>query len=414
MPNKEFKDTYFTIFIENTLTDFDHDTLNRLYQPLIGDNAKKLYLAFYQVLGVGKKQSDNIIHQTFFNDLNICEKEFISLKEILEAVGLISTFVKDDHYFYLVKTVLTPYEFFASNTLPILLYQKVGKDNYEELNMDFLVRSHDLTDAVDITKHFDEVFELTEEKYVLTSGVNLINNGISIKNANFDLERFKMRIMSDELIDKNKLNDDFYDLVLRYGFLYGLDATDMYFVVRRSVNVDGGIDQIKMEKEVKESYKQKNLNKEFQPIERNIDEKDKQALLLEKRTPDMIMNSLYHTHLTSTEIAMFDSILKETGISVGYLNACILYVDKNKKGEIPSRNYYLKIINNWLRCGINTTTQALKADEILEERKKNNSNYKKKVVKTPKWYNEESVQEDQNQNSENLITIEELFKVKGE
>ena len=90
----------------------------------------------------------------------------------------------------------------------------------------------------------------------------------------------------------------------------------------------------------------------------------------------------------------------------------------SKNGEIPSYNYFLKIINTWIRAGITNTEEALNYLNNPQKVKKYNN---KEVRKTPDWYNQyreevnEALKQDKvkkNAESKNLDELEKFFSTK--
>ena len=106
---------------------------------------------------------------------------------------------------------------------------------------------------------------------------------------------------------------------------------------------------------------------------------------------------------------MFDKLLKETNITVGVLNVCILYVLSEKNGEIPSFNYFLKVINTWIRAGINDTASAL-AHINNTEPKKQKTTRSKTVKQLPKWYTKQDEKQETIQDEELDEDIINFFK----
>ena len=113
---------------------------------------------------------------------------------------------------------------------------------------------------------------------------------------------------------------------------------------------------------------------------------DKLINALNTITPNELVKHKYQTELTSSEISMFDKLLKETNITVGVLNVCILYVLSEKNGEIPSFNYFLKVINTWKRAQIKSTKDAI--DYISGKQKQKTTKSYKPQKEVPTWYNE--------------------------
>ena len=113
---------------------------------------------------------------------------------------------------------------------------------------------------------------------------------------------------------------------------------------------------------------------------------------------------------------MFDRILNTTGISLGILNVLIIYVLQDKQGEVPSYNYFDKIIKTWQRMGISSTKEAM--DYINGRRTAPKSTRGKVVKDVPDWYDDyiKDVETKQNtklnQDSEEktMQELNELFK----
>ena len=80
---------------------------------------------------------------------------------------------------------------------------------------------------------------------------------------------------------------------------------------------------------------------------------------------------------------MFDQLLKDTGIGIGVLNVMIGYVLEGLEGQIPSYNYFLKIIHTWKRAKVKSTLDAIH----YIQKKPTSSGYKGKPTKgVPVWY----------------------------
>ena len=148
--------------------------IQKLYLPIIGTNA----LAFYYSLNstFNSNESPNIVGNTIYNlrkSLNITEKEFINARKLLEAVGLIKTHLSNDEkqMIFDILPPLMPPNFFKNKLLRSLLLRQIGEVGLDTL-MHFYTRpSIDLSDYIDISCKFEELFdinELTENNINLT------------------------------------------------------------------------------------------------------------------------------------------------------------------------------------------------------------------------------------------------------
>ena len=197
------------------------------------------------------------------------------------------------------------------------------------------------------------------------------------------------------ILDKVILQDEnFLDLVKRYAFLYALSVEQLKDAVLLAVNVDKTINFEDFENQVKRIYDNRNQNVSFVPKKEVVRSSDKLINLLNTISPNDLVKNKYQTELTSSEISMFDKLLKETNVSIGILNVCILYVLSEKNGEIPSFNYFKKIINTWIRAGITTTEEALNHINGKEP-SKTKKGAPKTVKPLPSWYGKEQPKQDE-------------------
>lgn len=395
--NYSIENTTFTVHVDNTLTDVDRKVLTHCYLPIIGDKAMSLYLTLFTMLEPGAQESNVLNHSQLVKLTNIPKTKLVNERRKLEAVGLLNTYYKDGHFIYVLKSVLSPYEFFNNHDLVRVLGSIIGEEDLDVLAYNFLLRRLDPNQFENITVSFDDVFESVYEtdRDYRGVGVDTINNGIVVNNSKFNIDHFIILVDAMDILDKVILqDDDFLNLIKRYAFLYGLTVEKLKDAVLLSVNVDKTINLEELELQVKRIYDNRNQNVVFVPKRDVVRSNDKLINVLNTITPNELVKHKYQTELTSSEISMFDKLLKETNISIGVLNVCILYVLSEKNGEIPSYNYFLKVLNTWIRAGITTTEDALNHINNKTEPKKGKSTKTKTVKQVPSWYGkQESVSE---------------------
>ena len=360
--NYTIENAVYSVMIDETLTDLDRKVLTHCYLPIIGEKALSIYLTLFTMVELGSRESGVLNHNQLIKLTGIPKTKFTAERRKLEAVGLLSTYYKDTHFIYVLKKVLTPYEFFNNHDLVWILGQVIGRDDLDELAFNFLLRRLDPNQFENVTASFDEVFDgsLDNNADYSLIGVDTRNNGILINNKKFNIDHFIILVDAMNILDKVILQDEnFLDLVKRYAFLYALSVEQLKDAVLLAVNVDKTINFEDFENQVKRIYDNRNQNVSFVPKKEVVRSSDKLINLLNTISPNDLVKNKYQTELTSSEISMFDKLLKETNVSIGILNVCILYVLSEKNGEIPSFNYFKKIINTWIRAGITTTEEAL-------------------------------------------------------
>lgn len=405
----------FLIRIDDTLTDFDRKVLSHLYLPIIGDRALNIYNTLYTLFEPGLRETEIITHLRLLKMLNLDESMFIEERIKLEAIGLLSTYVKDNIYLYVLKDVLTPYEFFNNDGLVRVLTSIIGISETDNLMMELLAGKFDYESFTDITTTFDECFSLVDKENASINniGVDTRNFGIRVSEKTFNIDHFMILVSASNMIDESVLKDrNFIDLVIRYAYLFGLSVEEMKEACIMAASLEKTVNEKELIFHVKRLYDAKGKQTSFVPRGQKVSSNNEVVRTLESITPNQLVKNKYGTSLTSSEIEMFNDILLTTKVSVGILNVAIIYVLESKNGEIPAANYFIKVINTWLRSGVKNVQDALDFinGDVKTKRtpKKSDS---RKVKPTPSWYNEEKSEEEINEDEENneLFDIEKFF-----
>ena len=92
---------YLEVKIMSLIADYDRETLTNLYQPLIGYTALAIYFTLWAE-GHNQKVSSLATHGQIIRRMRITTGDFITARKILEAVGLLKTYIAvqgDTKYF---------------------------------------------------------------------------------------------------------------------------------------------------------------------------------------------------------------------------------------------------------------------------------------------------------------------------
>ena len=208
-------DTY-TVLNKTIITDKDRKLISMLYQPIIGYTAVSLYYTLIDDLDRLEIISDDLTHYHLMTTMQLKLDDIVIAREKLEAVGLLKTYMKKDNinqYVYLLFSPITPHDFFNHPILNIVLYNNVGKKEYDKLLNYFKVPRLNLKEYDDITHSFDEVFTsrvgtITEEMDDITkrdSNNILINKGIDFNTI--------ISSIPDSQLNKNCFNNDTRTLI---------------------------------------------------------------------------------------------------------------------------------------------------------------------------------------------------------
>lgn len=406
----------FEVMITCPLSSFDQKILLKLYMPIVGDKVISLYQTFASLVPEATFESDIFQHEKIIKLMHLRSIErFCDIRNKLEAIGLIDTYYKDQLYVYCLNKPLSPVEFFSNTELSTLLEYQIGHEAYLTTYYEFVMRKLDINKFEKINHTFDEVFELELSDTIMMDQASYTgkNNGIVISNKNFDYGCFTVLLTAQDLIKEEYfVNQEFIDLIYRYSFLYNLSPEEMKNVILLSCDENKMVNFEEIAKNAKIIYNQKGKKLGVVPkvsMKKTTKTNDKLINFLESASPNDFVKQKTGVALTGSEIEMFDQLLRDTGIGIGVLNVLIGYVLEELEGQIPSYNYFLKIINSWRRSKVVSTLDAI--DYINKGGKTKKVNKSKTEKSVPEWYDtylEEVEKPQENKKEEETSDLEEL------
>ena len=128
-------DTYIVVN-KTILSEQDKKKITMLYQPIIGHTAVSLYLTLIDDLEKREVMSDELTHHHLVSTMQLKLNDIVIAREKLEAVGLLKTYVKEENvnnYVYVLYSPLSVNDFLNHPILSVVLYNNLGKKEYEKL-----------------------------------------------------------------------------------------------------------------------------------------------------------------------------------------------------------------------------------------------------------------------------------------
>ena len=153
-------DTY-TVVNKTVLSENDHKLITMLYQPVIGHTATSLYFTLIDDLDKLEVMSDDLTHHHLMATMQLKLEDIVIAREKLEAIGLLKSYLKKgsiNHYVYLIYSPVSAHDFFQHPILNVVLYNNLGKKEYEKLLNYYKTPRVSLKEYEDITSNFDDVF----------------------------------------------------------------------------------------------------------------------------------------------------------------------------------------------------------------------------------------------------------------
>ena len=153
-------DTY-TVVNKTVLNESDRKLITMLYQPIIGHTAVALYFTLVDDLDKLEVMSDDLTHHHLMATMQLKLEDIVIAREKLEAVGLLKCYLKKDsinHYVYLIYSPVSAHDFFNHPILNVVLYNNLGKKEYEKLLNYYKIPRINLKEYEDVTSSFDDIF----------------------------------------------------------------------------------------------------------------------------------------------------------------------------------------------------------------------------------------------------------------
>lgn len=402
----------YMVVNKTVITSTDRKIITMLYQPIIGHVATSLYFTLCDDLDKREVMSEELTHYHLMMTMQLKLESIVIAREKLEAIGLLKTFFKKENvntYVYQLYSPLSAAEFLNHPILNVVLYNNLGKKEYQKVVSYFKIPRINLKDYQEITKQFDEVFtpvpgnSITENDDIADTNKN--------RPALMHQIDFNLLISSipESMISPNCFNNDVKELINNLSYAYGIDDLTMQGIVRDSLNERGLIDKNELRKNARNYYQFEQggrlptLIYTTQPEYLRSPTGDvsnwaKMVYTFETVTPYDYLKSKYKNGEPSArDLRLIESLLTDMKLKPGVVNVLIAYVLKINNQKL-SKNYVETIAGQWKRLNIETVEDAMRLSEKEHKRmkKKLEANKKTKPVETkqkeapvPDWFNKE-------------------------
>jgi len=424
-------DTYIVVN-KTVIKEEDKKDITMLYQPIIGHTAVSLYLTLIDDLKKSEIMSDELTHHHLISTMQLKIQDLVIAREKLEAVGLLKTYVKEanvNNYVYVIYSPLAPNDFLNHPILSVVLYNNLGKKEYDKIVNYYKVPRLNLKDYNDITASFNNIFTSVSGN-IYTENDNIVKKNIGTINMENRVD-FDLLIASipKNLVSAKCFNDDTKNLINSLSFTYNIDDLNMQGLVRNSINEKGLIDKEELKKSAREFYEFENAGKlptliySLQPDYLKRPQGDtsswaKQVYTFENVTPNDYFRSKYKNgEPTMRELQIIEDLMTKLKMKPGVVNVLISYVLKVNNNKF-TRSYVETIASQWCRMNIETVEDAMRVAE--KEHKKMMRNNTEKRIKTtvnntnskeelPEWFNNKDSKEITKEDEEEMKNILDSF-----
>lgn len=404
-------DTYIVVN-KTIINDEDKKIITMLYQPIIGHSAISLYFTLVDDLNKSYLMSEDLTHHHLMSTMQLRLDDIIIAREKLEAIGLLKTYLKEgniNNYVYLLYSPISAHEFFNHPILNIVLYNNLGKLEYNKLLNYFKIPHLNLKDYQDITKNFQDVFTTIPGKSeIMVNDIAHKSTSNLLLNSSID---FNLLISSipKNMVHEKCFSKDVKELINNLSFTYHIDDFTMQSLVKDSLNEKGIIDKNTLRKSCRNYYQLDNCGslptlvyaKQPEYLKKPVGDNSKWAKMVytfENTSPYNYLKAQYKgAEPTARDLHLIENLLIDQKLNPGVVNVLISYVLKINNQKL-NKNYIETIVGQWKRLNIETVEDAMHITEKEHKKVKKLITKNKPITKTgttqkkeelPAWFDKE-------------------------
>lgn len=230
----------YEVRLDSILSNYDYKVLVRLYQPIIGFGPISLFMTLWSEFEGDQTFSSSVnTHERVFNIMQCNTYQFIEFRKRLEAVGLLTTMVKqkgeETQYLYVLKSPITPAEFFRHPLLGILFKMNLKDYDYEKTKTLFTkVMKNDLA-YEDISASFSEVYSIDKNASMIDANDYLLGKEQGLPRVTFDFDTLALAL-KENFISVTILTKEVKTEIASLATIYNISVMDMKGVITQSIH----------------------------------------------------------------------------------------------------------------------------------------------------------------------------------
>ena len=394
----------YMVINKTILYEEDKKIITMLYQPIIGPLPVMLYFTLCSDLDKSQVISPELNHHHLITCLHFTCEELELSRNKLEGIGLIKTYLKKDennNYVYELYSPLSVKEFFSHPILNVVLYNNVGKKQYEELMSYFKVPKFNKEGYIDITHSFSDVYETVPYTSfdIVSDNVRKYNKLKLNINSNFDIN-FLIETLPKH-IDREKIfTESNKELIINLAYLYDIDATKMQDILRTCIKENGSLSKEELRKTVRNYYQFDHSGilptviEHSQPeyLRKPVGDNSKLSKLIylfETTSPlDFLRSKSGGSEPVKRDVRLLENLIVDYGLNPGVVNVLVDYVLKINNNNL-SRSLAETIAGQWKRNNVLTVEEAINLARKEHKKYSKNTQKSSKVISTPEWFDKD-------------------------
>ena len=393
----------YIVINKSILSDNDQKILNMLYLPITGTLPIMLYNLLISDLDRLELISEPNTHAKLLSSMHLTTNELENARNVLEAVGLLKTYLKQDtvnNYIYELYSPVSAHEFFSHPIFNIVLYNNVGKKEYDNLVEYYKIPKINKDNFKDITHTFNEVFDsIPYTSFNVTSENIRKYNKLKLNiNSSFDIN-FLIESVSKN-IDRKAFSKDLQELIISLAFLYDIDVTRMQNIIRTCLNERGTINREELRKTCRNHYQFDHSGllptviEHAQPeyLRKPLGDNSNIAKMIytfETISPYDFLKSKHNgAEPPKRDLKLIEDLIVDYKLKPGVVNVLVDYVLKTYDKKL-TRARVETIAGEWSRNKIETVEEAMEIAKKNHKKLNSIKEYKKGPTEkeVPVWFN---------------------------
>ncbi len=368
------KEDWLEIRLASILSDYDRRLLCLLYQPLIGYGATALYFALWSEHD-RKNYQEILSHEQLFLFMQIVPGEFQKIREKLEAVGLLRSYMKEENgmrqYIYTLYAPKHPKDFFDDPLFSGLYQKYVGQKEAEKMARYFTTHQN-IEGYKEVSASFKQVFVPNFDDDCYQKSLSLSKGKKRDRIAGEVPSQFDFGTFFTRLSEKYGLKNDkiFTNAekkeIERIATLYGMESEQMADIIVRTYEIDDDQHaQFRLEKLHQLCQDEKAFPSTYQkaiPQRSKITSQSnlaKKIKLLETTSPyDYLRIKQNLTNPVKSDMNLINTLSNQLKLNTAVINTLIDYVLSVKNNTLPTA-YTEKIGASLARAKIATAIDAM-------------------------------------------------------
>lgn len=368
------KEDWLEIRLASILSDYDRRLLCLLYQPLIGYGATALYFALWSEHD-RKNYQEILSHEQLFLFMQIAPGEFQKIREKLEAVGLLRSYMKEENgmrqYIYTLYAPKHPKDFFDDPLFSGLYQKYVGQKEAEKMARYFTTHQN-IEGYKEVSASFKQVFVPNFDDDCYQKSLSLSKGKKRDRIAGEVPSQFDFGTFFTRLSEKYGLKNDkiFTNAekkeIERIATLYGMESEQMADIIVRTYEIDDDQHaQFRLEKLHQLCQDEKAFPSTYQkaiPQRSKITSQSnlaKKIKLLETTSPyDYLRIKQNLTNPVKSDMNLINTLSNQLKLNTAVINTLIDYVLSVKNNTLPTA-YTEKIGASLARAKIATAIDAM-------------------------------------------------------